>query len=288
MHTRIVAVTLVLLVAASGCVYTRGNIHRSKTGYDNYPTSVEAEYERRKTRRRHALIAAPLEIIGGAAITYLAIFGASSPSMAESVPGVLADAGKELLARLLFASAGAAITISGVGDGLLGAIDPAFDSPLVRDGRLVSPTEVDALAPPRAPRFVFQSGIGIAEYGVGGEVAMGLSHWVSSSLRLRYAALAQFTTMWHSADRRLLGGGEMVIEHAFSREHLGLYPSKSLGLYLAGGWAAIEDRTDVPMGRGGLELGLGRGMSYRLGAAYSSGDRRPQLEFSMRTDFPLD
>src|SRR5690242_17061886 len=102
----------------SGCVYMRTSVQPTspdKGMYENYPTSIEANQERRAKRRKHALLAAPIEVVVGAAIAAAAIYGKSEPSMSESPTGALADAGKDLLGRLLLAGLGGAVAVSGVG-----------------------------------------------------------------------------------------------------------------------------------------------------------------------------
>jgi hypothetical protein len=275
------------LVLLDGCIYTRGNLEVTKEGYKNYPSSIEAEQARRRRRRRNALIAAPLEIVGGLAITALAIYAPSSPSDADSTSGALADAGKELLGRLLLATGGMAIAVSGIGDGVLGATDPLFGSPLVRNGRLVPVDEIDTIAPPATPRFAIHSTTMIGTDGIGFDTGFGFSHWIGSNVRLRHAASAELTLPFDTADRRLIASAETSIERAFGRDHAGLYPKRSIGMYVAGGWAAIEDRPDAPVLRAGLAFG-GRSYSYRLGTTYMAGDRRPSIDLGMRMELRTD
>lgn len=281
------ACALIVLGLLDGCIYSRGNLEKTKSGYTNYPTSVEAEYERRKRRRRRALIAAPLEIIGGLGITALALYAPATPSDAEHPAEALADAGKELLGRLLLASAGTGIAISGIGDGVLGLVDPAFKSPLVRDGQLVRASEIDTVDPPASPRFGIHATSVLGTGGVGMDTGVGFAHWIGPRVRLRHAANAELTLPFDTADRRLIVSGETVIERAFGRDHAGLYPRRSLGLYVAAGWAALEDRPDVPVLRGGIAFGT-RWQTYRLGTTYMAGDARPSLDFGMRMEIRTD
>ncbi|MBA3820962.1 MAG: hypothetical protein H0X17_18895, partial [Deltaproteobacteria bacterium] len=255
-RSRLLVLLVMVVLLVQGCVYAGGNLaHSRKSGYTNYPSSIEAEHERRKRRRRRALIAAPIEIAAGLAITALALYAPVKPSDADSTTGALADAGKEVLGRFLAATAGTAIALSGVGDGFLGLVDPAFRSPLVRAGRLVPAAEIDALAPPRGPRLDLHATSVIGTAGVGADTGIGLAHWITPALRLRHAVSAELTLPFRSADRRLVISGETVIERAFGRERAGLYPRRSIGLYLGGGWAAIEDREDLPVLRAGVMVG---------------------------------
>lgn len=280
------AIVLVLL-SLQGCIYSLGNLDRTKTGYKNYPTSIEAEQARRHRRRRNALIAAPLEIVGGLAIAALAIYAPSSPSDADTTTGALEDAGKELLGRLLLAALGTGIAISGVGDGALGAIDPAMSSPLVRNGALVPADQIDTIDPPSAPRVGIHVSNMLGTDGIGIDAGVGFAHWIGSTVRLRHSASAELTLPWGSADRRLIASAETQVERAFGREHAGLYPKYSLGLYVAAGWAAIEDRPDVPVLRGGISIGL-HGYSYRIGTTYMAGERRPSIELGLRSEIRTD
>ncbi|MDQ3368744.1 MAG: hypothetical protein M3680_25220, partial [Myxococcota bacterium] len=168
----VLLVTIVLLV--QGCVYAQGSLqHSQRSGYKNYPSSIEAEHERRKRRRKRALIAAPIEIAAGIALTALALYAPAQASDADSTTDALADAGKEVLGRILVATAGTAIALSGVGDGFLGLVDPAFRSPLVRAGRLVPASEIDALAPLRGPRLALHATSVLGTAGVGVDTGVG-------------------------------------------------------------------------------------------------------------------
>jgi hypothetical protein len=187
----------------------------------------------------------------------------------------------------LLAAAGGALAFSGVGDGVLGAIDPLVGSPLVRGGRLVPVDEIDTVDPPTSPRFSIHSTSVIGTGGVGFDSGFGLSHWITSNVRLRHAASAELTLPFGTADRRLIASAETSIERAFGREHAGLFPKQSIGLFVSGGWAAIEDRPDAPVLRGGLAFS-GRGYSYRLGTTYMAGDRRPSVELGMRMELRTD
>jgi hypothetical protein len=280
---------LLSLVVLDGCIYARGNLEITSTGYKNYPSSLEAEHARRSRRRRNALIAAPLEIVGGLALAALAIYAPSNPadSDSDSPSSAIADAGKELLGRLLLATGGMAIAVSGVGDGVFGALDPLLGSPLVRDGALVPADQIDTVAPSATPWFTIHGTSVIGTDGVGFDMGAGFSHWIGSNVRLRHAASAELTLPFHSADQRLIASAETSIERAFGRERAGLYPRKSIGVYVAGGWAAIEDRPDAPVMRGGVAFSS-HGYSYRLGTTYMAGDRRPSVELGMRMEIRTD
>jgi hypothetical protein len=58
-------------------------------------------------------------------------------------------------------------------------------------------------------------------------------------------------------------------------------------MYVSAGWAAIEDRPDAPVLRGGISIGLG-GYSYRIGTTYMAGERRPSIELGLRTEIRTD
>ena len=55
--------------------YTRANVDQNRGGdYKDYPSSVAADRERRASRRKWALIASPIEIVGGLGLTALALY----------------------------------------------------------------------------------------------------------------------------------------------------------------------------------------------------------------------
>jgi hypothetical protein len=286
---RLVA-ALFLFDLLGGCMYMRHNLDRGKDGtYANYPTTVEREYERRRTRRRHALIAAPIEILAGAAIVWLAFNAKSQPSDAETVPGALEDAGKEILGRLVLAAIGGGAVIGGVGDGVLGLVDPLLGSPIVRDGKLVPADEIDALPPLRGPRFGLHATNVLSTDGIGADFGFGLAHWLSPTVRLRHAITGELTLPWGSSDRRFITSGEVLLERAIGgRTGAGLFPRRAIGIYAAGGWAAIEDRSDAIVGRAGLSFTAGTGFSYRLGTTYQRGDRLPSVDLSIRAELRVD
>lgn len=209
--------------------------------------------------------------------------------MADNPTDALADAGKDVLGRLLIASIGGAIAISGVGDGVLGLTDPINRSALIRDRKLVSAADIDRIAPPRGPRFGLHLSSVLATDGVGTDAGFGFAHWITPTLRLRHALAAELTLPYHSADRRLIASGEILLERAFGREHAGLYPHRAIGLYVGGGWAAIEDGDDAPVARAGLAVNIGRGLTYRLGATVLPGSlRRPAIQLVVRYEVPGD
>nr|MDQ3368832.1 hypothetical protein [Myxococcota bacterium] len=119
------------------------------------------------------------------------------------------------------------------------------------------------------------------------DTGVGLAHWLTPELRLRHAVSAELTLPYRTADRRLVISGETMLERAFGRERAGLYPRRSIGLYLGGGWAAIEDGADRPVLRGGVMFGT-RGLSYRLGTTYAPGDRIPAFELGLRSELRVD
>src|SRR6266567_3411755 len=120
----VVALVIVSLASgASGCIYMRESVQptsRAKGSYEHYPTTLEANEQRRAKRRKYALIAAPIEVALGALLVAGAVYAKSSPSTSDTTTGVLADAGKDILGRLLIALIGSSIVVSGVGDGVLG------------------------------------------------------------------------------------------------------------------------------------------------------------------------
>jgi hypothetical protein len=279
---------LLLLTLLDGCVYSTFNLHHGTAGYKNYPTSIEDEHHRRSSRRTWALLAAPLEIVGGLALSYVALKAPSSPSDAMTVGGQLEDAGKEVLARAILAGIGITIAGSGVGDGILGATDPAFRSPIIRHGKLIPESEIDHIAPPAGPRLAFHGTNVLGSAGVGADLGFGLAHWVTPTIRLRHAASAEVGEDWHADDRRLIVSVETLVERAFGREGAGLYPKKSIGLFFGGGYSISDHAEDLPIMRGGLSFGLSRSISYRLGTSYSPGDRHPSLDLGMRMELRVD
>ncbi len=286
---RLVA-TLIVFDLLGGCMYMRHNLDRGAGGrYTNYPTSIEAEYERRRIRRKHALIAAPIEILAGVALAALAIYAPAEPSDAETVTGTLEDAGKEILARMLLVAIGAGVAASGVGDGVLGLADPLLHSPIVRDGRLVSADEIDTLPPLRQPRLGFHVTNVVSTDGVGADAGFGLAHWVTPTVRLRPAVTLEALLPWRTADRRYLISGELLLERTIGgRTGAGLYPRRAIGIYAGGGWAANEDGPDAVAWRAGASLTLRPGWSYRLGTTWLRGDRRPSVDLSIRGELRVD
>jgi hypothetical protein len=279
---------LILLTVLDGCVYSTSNLHQGKAGYKNYPTSIEAEHHRRSSRRKWALIAAPLEIVAGAAIAYAAVKAPSSGSDAMTVGGQLEDAGKELLARAIIAGIGGALAVSGVGDGILGATDPAFHSPIIRHGKLIPESEIDKIPPPAGPHLGFHTTSVIGSIGPGADLGFGIAHWVTPTIRLRHSASAEGEQSWHGDNRRLVLQGETLVERAFGREAAGLYPKRALGLFVGGGWSMLQHGEDLPTMHGGLSFTQNRSISYRLGTSYSPGDRLPSLDFGMRMELRVD
>jgi len=253
---------LAVLVAASllsGCVYMRQSVQPTtpdKGSYENYPSSLEANAERHAKRRKYALIAAPIEIALGTAIAAAAIYGKSEPSMSESPSGAIADAGKDLLGRLLLVLVGGAVVTSGVGDGILGAIEPALPDSMVRNGKLIPKEEIDATPPPTSWRPAFEIGNGISARGVEASLGLGASRWLTPKVRMQLLAVGDGILGWHSSDKRGSVVGQAEIERAFGREYLGLYPKVSLGLYAFSGATAIQDRhgENGPIVGGGLQL----------------------------------
>jgi hypothetical protein len=273
---------LVAVSLLSGCVYMRTSVQPTsadKGSYENYPSSLEENQERRAKRRKYALIAAPIEVVVGAAIAAAAIYGKSEPSMSESPTGALADAGKDLLGRLLLVGLGSAVAVSGVGDGILGALEPALPDSIVRDGKLVPKEQIDSLTPPRSWRPALEVGNELSARGVGGSIGLGASRWLTPTVRTQLLVVGNGVLGWHSADKRGSVVGEAEIERAFGREYLGLYPHYALGMYAFSGATAIEDRhgENGPIVGGGLSFRM-RSLQYGAGVSYIQGvDEHPMF-----------
>ncbi|MCE9574147.1 MAG: hypothetical protein K8W52_13455 [Deltaproteobacteria bacterium] len=283
---RLIAAVVALSLGA--CVYSRGAIGHNAAGYTNYPATLADEHARRSKRRRHALIAAPIELVGGTAITALALFAPSSPEPGtdDSVTAGLAAAGKELVGRLVLASVGGAIALGGVGDAVLGATDPLFASPVVRDGELIDADHIDLLPPPRAPRLDVHSSQELSLQGWRSGLGVGVAHWISDTLRMREAVTGELGQGFGPLAVRGFVTGEVELERAFRRERLGLYPRTALGIYGGGGysWAA---RHDAPLVRGGISF-TRHLVQYRLGVSQLVDVRRPTIELAFRYVLPAD
>lgn len=279
---------LVALTLLDGCIYSVQNVRHGKSGYEDYPTTIVGEHHRRSTRRKWALIGSPLEIATGIALGYIAVYANSGPSHATTVSGQVSDAGKEALARAFMLGAGLGLVGSGIGDGVLGAIDRAFSSPYVRNGKIVPESQIDTIDPPPGPRLAFHGTSVIGTQGVGADVGFGLAHWITPTIRLRHSASAEADLEWdRDHDRRLAISGETQVEYAYGREGAGLYPKTSLGLFAGGGWSMLQHGKDLPLMRGGLSFGL-HSMSIRLGTSYSPGDRRPSFDVGTRIELRVD
>ncbi|HTL35856.1 MAG TPA: hypothetical protein VL326_22155 [Kofleriaceae bacterium] len=268
---RLLAVITLVVSLLSGCIYMRESVQPTtpdKGSYENYPTSLEANAERHAKRRKYALIAAPIEIALGTALAAAAIYGKSEPSMSDSPSGALADAGKDLLGRLLLVLVGGAVATSGVGDGILGAIEPALPDSMVRNGKLIPKDQIDATPPPTTWRPAFEVGNGISARGLDGSLGLGASRWLTPTVRMQLLAVGDGILGWHSSDLRGSVVGQAEIERSFGREYLGLYPKVSLGLYAFSGATAIQDRhgENGPIVGGGLQF---RKHTYQIGAGVS-------------------
>lgn len=278
---RSLALSLVVSLLA-GCVYMKSSVDLKAHGvYENYPTSLEADRERRAKRRKYALIAAPIEIAIGAALGAAAIYGKSEPSMSDTTSGALADAGKDVLGRMLLVMAGGALAISGVGDGVLGAVAPLMPNSLVRDGALVPADQIDKLPPPTTIRPTLEDAVQLGARGAGGNLALGVSRWMTPTVRLNGSAVGEFVAPWHTADMRGSLYGQVEIERAFGREYLGVYPRSSIGLYGIWGGTGQQDRDHAsgPIVGGGVSLRL-RYATYRAGVTYIPGiDTHPMFVF---------
>lgn len=284
--------TLAACADLTGCLYASRNIDRDPAGgYKNYPASVEAEQARRAHRRKVALIGGPIELVGGAALTALALYAPSAPDDDgdDSVTDNLGDAGKDVLGRLALAMIGSSVAVSGVGDTVLGLTDPAFDSPLVRHGRLVAEDEIDLVAPPAGPRLGFHATDTLSLRATGAEAGLGLGHWLGRHVRVR-EAIGGGWEIDFGDDRKGLRytlGGDLTIERASSRRHLGLYPRSAYGVFAGASWTRIDDR-DRAVVRGGLTAVFG-GSQLRLGAVYVPGrDDVPTIELGIRRELETD
>jgi hypothetical protein len=272
-----------IAIALGGCFYVRGSLDRGKQGYTNYPATIADEHARRAHRRKMALIAAPLELLGGTAIAALAIYGgsASAPPDNESVLGGLSAAGKELAGRLLMASVGGSIAISGIGDAVLGATDGAFASPLIRDGALIDAAHIDSISPFRSLHLDLHSASVMSTRGVGCAFGFGLPRWISDTVRLRPTVNGEVRVGYAGHDQRGLLTGELELDRAFGREHAGLYPHGAIGAYAGGGWA-WGGTGAAPVARGGLAATFGI-QQHRLGVSQLIGvERLPSIELAVR------
>lgn len=293
MGQRVVVLVASVIAAGElgGCLYARGSLRGDGPAYANYPDSVEAERVRRAKRRKLALLGGPIEIAAGVGLTALALYAPAAPDDDgdSSVVDNLGDAGKEALGRLALALIGTSLVSSGVGDTVLGATDPLFDSPLVRDGALVSADEIDRVAPARGPRLGFHATETVSLRTIGADVGLGLAHWLGSSVRVRETAVGGYDLPWRRDDggMRYSLGGDLAVERAFGRRHAGLYPVRSVGAFAGAAWTRVEglDRAIV---RGGLLTQL-RTMQLRLGATYIPGhDRYPTFELGLRRELEVD
>ncbi len=283
---------LLFTLAAShaACIYTRANVSQNRNGaYSDYPSSVENDRERRASRRKWALIASPLEILGGVGLAALALYAPAThmDDGDESVTDNLGDAGKEIAGRLVLAGVGGALVASGVGDAVLGLTDPLRPSPYVRDGSLVAADHVDGLAPLSGPRVDLHIANSLGTHGVGGGAGLGLAHWIHDSVRLRHSVSGEFRRGF--GDRGLEGGVTFDVnaQLAFGRRMGGLLPKKAVGLYAGSGvwWTAMGP---APIASGGVSLDLAFGQ-YRLGTTYVPGvDRLPSINFDLRLEIGGD
>lgn len=284
---RLLAAFVALSLGA--CIYSRGAIEPAKGGYKNYPATLAEDQARRHKRRVHALIAAPLELIGGTGLAALALYAPSSSSREpgnDSVTDGLAAAGKELVGRLLLASAGGAIALSGAGDAVLGATDPLFASPVVRDGVLIDADHIDLLPPPRRPFLSIHSSQAISLQGWRSGVGVGVAHWIADAWRMRETIAGELGQGFSPIAPRGFVTGEVEIERAFGRERLGLMPRTAIGLYGGGGygWAA---RHDAPLVSGGISF-TRHLQQFRLGVSQLVDVKRPTIELGFRYVLPGD
>jgi hypothetical protein len=281
---------LLVVVVVVGCAYDKARLVKRGGVYTNYPDTVDDEAVRRWKRSRNAMLLAPLEVAGGAAMIAAAFYGGSSPRAEESgsATGVGAAA-EDLLGRLAIASVGGTLVLAGIGDLVLGAVDLVQPSPLVRDGLLIPPEYIDSIAPQRTPRFVIEMRNVVGSRGIGPDLGFGLAHWLNGRVRLRHGAIGNLR-FWFGD--RVAGGVtyEASIERAFGRERAGLYPKRSIGAYAGAGMWWNAEREDPMMPArvqrgpsivGGLSVKL-RGQRYQVGSRYTPGiDRYPSIDVSV-------
>ncbi|HVV84076.1 MAG TPA: hypothetical protein VHE35_13465 [Kofleriaceae bacterium] len=292
-RSRLVLAASIALVLDGGCLYASHSLQLSHGTYTNYPASVEGEHARRAHRRKLALLGGPLEMIAGVGLTSLALFAPSTPQPdddpGESWSGGVESGAKDLAGRLLLATAGSGLAVSGLGDIVLGATDPAFSSPLIRGGALVPADQIDRVAPARGPRFDFHFGEMASLRAIGEDGGMGLARWLTPSLRMREAVTGGYDLVFrHPEDGpRWWLGGEVGVDWAFARRHAGLYPSKSIGLYGAAAWTRVDD-LDRAILHAGLSTSMPQGQ-LRLGATFIPGvDTAPTVELGWRMEWEVD
>ena len=304
----------ILLLAAlgSGCVYSMKSLGKEPkpaaadeaAADPALPDTVDEELQRRRTRRMWAMAAGPLEIAGGALLTYLALFTPAQPSDADSVTEALGDAAEEAAGRAIMGSIGMAAITGGIGDLLLGGADWFFPSPFIvrgadGDRRMLTVAELYD----RPPTPVLQLDPAVASIinlrGAGGELGLGVAHWASPRLRLRYGVdlgyeiamldggrIDPVDAEGQRADLFLGGGPSVRVDIALGRRHYwGRYPGIAITL-LAAGRVAWSDHGDRYLGwRAAAGLNLGgknlAGITLLLGASQLHGrDRHPVPELS--------
>ncbi len=308
-------------VLGSGCVYSLKSLgnepKRAAAGEtvtdDALPDTVDEERQRRRNRRIWAMAAGPLEMAAGALVTYLALYAPSQPSDADSVTEALGDAAKEAAGRALLAGIGMGAITGGIGDLLLGGADWLFPSPFVVTGDDGEPRmlKLEELYD-RPPTPVLQLDPAIASIinlrGAGGDLGLGVAHWPSARLRLRYGVdLGYEVAMLDGgrvdpvdaegkrADLYLGGGPSVRMDLALGRRsYWGRYPGTAITLRAAGrlAWSDHGDRYLGWRAAAGLNLGSGKnlgGLALLLGATQLHGrDRGPVPELSfvyvLRTD----
>lgn len=285
----VVVASVVPGVVLPGCFYAAGSLGHGKSGYERYPGSVEEEAARRATRRRRALIAAPLELVGGLGLAALALYSPieASDDGDDSVIDNLGDGAKEIVGRVALASIGLAAAGGGIGDAVLGATDPLVASPLVRGGALVPADQIDLLAPAPGPRLDVHAGQGLSLRAFSADAGLGMFTWLGPRWRLRTAASFAVGMRFQGEDSREAGAtADLGLERAFGRTHAGLYPQHSLGLFAGGGYAWGE-ASDHALVRAGLTTALGL-TTLRLGTVWSPDERTPTVEAVLRRELAVD
>jgi hypothetical protein len=306
---------LLVVTLTSGCVYTMKSLGNEPKRADDgevaaptaLPTTVEQEQQRRRSRSTWAVVAGPAEIAAGLLLTYLALFAPTQPSDADTVTGALGDAAKEAAGRAILASVGMGLVTWGIGDLLLGGADRLLRSPFIVPGDDGNPrmlTLDEIYQRPPSPVLQLDPAVAtlISTRGMGGVVGLGLAHWPSARLRLRYAAELGYQVAAFDGGRidpvdaegeradLFLGGGPSVrIDIPLGRrQYWGRYPRFAITAVAAGtvAWSEAGDRYLGWRAGAGLTTGI---VSAVLGASQLHGrDRSPVPELTflyvLRTD----
>lgn len=294
---RATAVLLASLASlATGCLYMQESVqlkHRPDR-YENYPTTLEANAERRAKRRTHALIAAPIELAVGTLLLAAAKYAPGGSAMSEPSSEPMSYSwtdgfgGGEAVWRVLVGSLGLTAFVSGVGDTVGGLASPLLPNSLERDGKLVDASEIDHMPPPTTLRPTVGMDLLLSVRGFGGDVSFGMSRWLTPSVRLNGNVVGEWVFPF-SEDVRGSLYGQVEIERAFGREYLGLYPRHALGIYAFAGPSVVQDHdADGAILGGGLSARLSL-FRYRAGISFIPHvDDKPMFCFSMGGDLQLE